>query len=134
MRVLWSKVLHPGIIKSVSGGNALPTDTDPTGNRTVRGISQYVVVGEGADRKTTSDSHTALVVSTSTEVRTTSEVIDYPHPHNQFQLPQHQLPPHVYDTYYAHGQGRPGGDVQPPFGVYAEAYALQTRQNGVWGR
>ncbi|KAI1360790.1 hypothetical protein F5Y08DRAFT_39639 [Xylaria arbuscula] len=143
LRVLWSKILRPGV-KTISGGNVL--STDPTGNRTARGISSYVVVGDGADGKTgssSSESHTALVVSTSTEVHTTSEIIaDYPHHprHNngQFQMPQHQVPPHAYDIphhhQYHHNGQQQGADIQPPFGVYAEAYALQTRQNGVWGR
>ncbi|RWA03966.1 hypothetical protein EKO27_g11140 [Xylaria grammica] len=99
LRVLWSKILKPGV--KTSRENAA---TDPTGNRTNRGISQYIVVGDGADRKT-SESNTALVIST--EVHTsTSTVADY---------------------------GRPG-EVQPPLGVYTEAYALQTRHQGVWGR
>ncbi|KAI0422667.1 hypothetical protein F5X98DRAFT_100956 [Xylaria grammica] len=99
LRVLWSKILKPGV--KTSRENAA---TDPTGNRTNRGISQYIVVGDGADRKT-SESNTALVIST--EVHTsTSTVADY---------------------------GRPG-EVQPPLGVHAEAYALQTRHQGVWGR
>ncbi|KAK5630592.1 hypothetical protein RRF57_006307 [Xylaria bambusicola] len=125
LRVLWSKILKPGV-KTTSSGNVL--SSDPTGNRTKRGTSQYVVVGEGTDRKT-SESNTVLIVSTSTEVRTTSEVIDYPHQPQQFQIPQHQLPPHVYDSH-----GRADDTQQRPFGVYAEAYALQTRQNGIWGR
>ncbi|KAI0903830.1 hypothetical protein F4824DRAFT_453933 [Ustulina deusta] len=124
LRVLWSKILKPSV-KS-SGGNAL--STDPTGNRTNRGISQYMVVGEGTDRKT-SDSNAALVVST--EVHTsTSKVSD-------FQQQQQQVPPHVYDgqSHYGRPISVHFGDVQPPFGVYAEAYSLQTRNHGGgWGR
>ncbi|RYC55957.1 hypothetical protein CHU98_g10250 [Xylaria longipes] len=128
MRVLWSKILKPSVKTSLEN-----YATDPTGNRTNRATSQYIVVGEGADGKT-SDPSNALVIST--EVHTsTSTVADY-----QQQL-QHQTPSgHIYDGRSYFGRHRPdrgaqfGETVQPPFGVYTEAYALQTRHQGVWGR
>ncbi|KAJ2977658.1 hypothetical protein NUW58_g7743 [Xylaria curta] len=126
LRVLWSKILKPGVKTSREG-----LTTDPTGIRTTRGTSQYIVVGDGADQKT-SDSDGALIVST--EVHTsTSTVRDY-------QTQQQQAPQDIYDgrpyygqTYHPPDRGQ-FGEVQPPFGVYTEAYALQTRHQGVWGR
>ena len=52
---------------------------------------------------------------------------------------QQQLPPQTYlrpdAGHLGDGTGGgSGGTVEPPFGVYAEAYALQTRHQGVWGR
>ncbi|KAI1419876.1 hypothetical protein F5Y12DRAFT_788714 [Xylaria sp. FL1777] len=136
LRVLWSKILKPGT-KTSSGGNAL--STDPTGNRTNRANSQYIVVGDGADGKT-SESNTALVVST--EVHTSTSIVTDHHHHHPYYQQQHQQqqqqrdPEYVYDGQPYYGQPGPAhaGDVQPPFGVYTEAYALQTRQHGVWGR
>ncbi|TGJ81580.1 hypothetical protein E0Z10_g7165 [Xylaria hypoxylon] len=125
LRVLWSKILKP----SVKSSRGLTT-TDPTGNRTNRGTSHYMVVGEGTDRKPPG-SNAALVVST--EVHTsTSTVADY---QQQQQQQQNQGPQQVYgQPYYGRPSDGPFGEVQPPFGVYTEAYALQTRHQGVWGR
>ncbi|KAH8167667.1 hypothetical protein CIB48_g608 [Xylaria polymorpha] len=136
LRVLWSKILKPSVKTSLEN-----YATDPTGNRTNRATSQYIVVGEGTDRKTSGGSNTALVIST--EVHTsTSPAADY-------QMQQGPPQEHVYDgrVYYGHpiyngpdrGDGGGGAQqfgetVQPPFGVYAEAYAMQTRHQGVWGR
>ncbi|TRX91389.1 hypothetical protein FHL15_007613 [Xylaria flabelliformis] len=131
LRVLWSKILKPGIKTSREN-----YATEPTGNRTNRGTSQYIVVGEGVDGKT-SGSNTALVISTEV-VTSTSRIADY-----QQQPPyQHQGPQgDVYggQPYYGQhqtdmGAAQFGEPIQPPFGVYTEAYALQTRQHGVWGR
>ncbi|KAI0441976.1 hypothetical protein F4803DRAFT_520858 [Xylaria telfairii] len=135
LRVLWSKILKPSVKTSLEN-----YATDPTGNRTNRATSQYIVVGEGTDRKTSGGSNTALVIST--EVHTsTAPAADY----QMQQGPPHE---HVYDgrVYYGqpiyNGPDRGGGGgaqqfgetVQPPFGVYAEAYSMQTRHQGVWGR
>ncbi|KAI0534676.1 hypothetical protein GGR58DRAFT_45325 [Xylaria digitata] len=125
LRVLWSKVLKPGV--KTSRENA---STNPTGNRTNRGTSQYMVVGEGADGKT-SESNTALVISTEV-VTSTTTVADY---QQQQQQQQPQGLQQVYgQPYYGHPDEAPFGQMQPPFGVYAEAYALQTPHQGVWGR
>ncbi|KAI0975488.1 hypothetical protein F4678DRAFT_326816 [Xylaria arbuscula] len=128
LRVLWSKILKPSV---KSSGNAT---TDPSGNRTTknRGISQYIVVGEGTDRKT-SESNSALVVST--EVHTsTSTITDYEQQQLQLQQQQQNQSHYQVSQHAYNGRGVNLGDVQPPFGVYAEAYALQTRTHGVWGR
>ncbi|KAI1748396.1 hypothetical protein F4782DRAFT_361376 [Xylaria castorea] len=135
LRVLWSKILKPSIKTSREN-----YATDPTMNRTNRANSQYIVVGEGADQKT-SASNTALVIST--EVHTsTSTVAHFQQQQQQQYQQQHQGPYEVvYDGQPYYGQqhqpnmGAHFGDpVQPPFGVYSEAYALQTRHQGVWGR
>ncbi|KAI0466123.1 hypothetical protein F4859DRAFT_332783 [Xylaria cf. heliscus] len=131
LRVLWSKILKPSVKTGLEN-----YATDPTTNRTARAASQYMVVGEGTDRKASSGSNSALVIST--EVHTTTSVVtDY----QQLQRPLHE---HVYDgrPHYGHqynwpdrgGAQQPGEPGPPPFGVYAEAYALQTRQQGIWGR
>ncbi|KAI8629654.1 hypothetical protein F5Y19DRAFT_72942 [Xylariaceae sp. FL1651] len=122
IRVMWSKILKP-TIKTSRENYSL----EPSSNRTNRGNSQYIVVGDGADGKA-STSHSALIVST--EVHTTT---------TPYQAPGQ--PTNLQDVY----QGQPYygqiqqpnsqfGDVHPPFGVYSEAYALQTRHQGVWGR
>ncbi|KAI0183774.1 hypothetical protein EV127DRAFT_486831 [Xylaria flabelliformis] len=130
LRVLWSKILKPGIKTSREN-----YATEPTGNRTNRGTSQYIVVGEGVDGKT-SGSNTALVISTEV-VTSTSRIEDYqPQPTYQHQGPQGDV--YGGQPYYGQHQTEMGvqfGEpIQPPFGVYTEAYALQTRQHGVWGR
>ncbi|KAI1345665.1 hypothetical protein F5Y01DRAFT_320530 [Xylaria sp. FL0043] len=139
LRVLWSKILKPSVktmasssvgnVLSVTGGGNNNNNGDPTGNRTNRGASQYIVVGEGTDRKT-SESNTALVVSTEvhTEIHHTTSA-EY---QQQQQYYNHQVPQYDGQPYF--GDGANPGDLQPPFGVYAEAYALQTRHHGVWGR
>ncbi|KAI0877817.1 hypothetical protein GGS24DRAFT_497531 [Hypoxylon argillaceum] len=117
MRVLWSKILKPGVKTSRE-----TYSTAPTGNRTNRGASQYIVVGEGTDRKTP-DANTLIV---STEVHTsTTTVADYQQQQQQAAYRQ---------TYHPPDGGRFDEAVPPPFGVYTEAYALQTRHQGVWGR
>jgi hypothetical protein len=121
LRVLWSKIVKPSVKTSIENIST----ADPSGNRTNRGNSQYIVVGAGTDRKT-SESNTGLVVSKFTEVHTSTSTVPY-----QYQDGA------VYQGQPFYGQqqtGGPFGEVQPPFGVYTEAYALQTRQNGVWGR
>ncbi|KAI0426052.1 hypothetical protein F5Y09DRAFT_78064 [Xylaria sp. FL1042] len=151
LRVLWSKILKPSVktIASSSVGVTGGGTSDPTGNRTNRGTSQYIVVGEGTDRKT-SESNTALVVSTEvhTEVHHTTSAITTSEYHQQQQQQQfynynHQVPQYDGQPYFVGGGGgggsgshgaNPGDTQQPPFGVYAEAYALQTRHHGVWGR
>ncbi|KAI1123888.1 hypothetical protein F5Y10DRAFT_42932 [Nemania abortiva] len=115
LRVLWSKILKPSVKTSRENYSL----TAPTGNRTNRGASQYIVVGEGTDRKP--DAANTLIVSTEVEVHTsTSTVEDYQQPY--------------YGQAYHRPDGRFDDGVQPPFGVYTEAYALQTRHQGVWGR
>ncbi|KAI1187612.1 hypothetical protein F5B17DRAFT_399041 [Nemania serpens] len=154
LRVLWSKILKPSVKTSRENYSTTgPSNTTITGTaRTAtknRGASQYMVVGEGTDRKVP-DAANALIVST--EVHTsTSRVIDFQlqnHIHNQSYYLDHQhqtqaqLEQDVFDGRPYYGQGyhqhrqRPDGAhlAEPPFGVYAEAYALQTRHQGVWGR
>ncbi|KAI0457383.1 hypothetical protein F5B21DRAFT_464287 [Xylaria acuta] len=132
LRVLWSKILKPSVKTSLEN-----YATDPTGNRTNRATSQYIVVGDGADGKAPG-SNTALVISTEVHTTSTPMVADH-------QLQQGPPQEYVYDGRSHYGQqmhNRPdrgaaqqfGEAVQPPFGVYAEAYALQTRHQGVWGR
>ncbi|KAI1279494.1 hypothetical protein F5Y07DRAFT_44292 [Xylaria sp. FL0933] len=143
LRVLWSKILKPSVktMASSSVGNVLSVtgggnnnNGDPTSNRTNRGTSQYIVVGEGTDRKT-SESNTALVVSTEvhTEIHHTTSAEYQQQQQQQQQYYNHQVPQYDGQQPYF-GDGANPGDVQPPFGVYAEAYALQTRHHGVWGR
>ncbi|KAI0809932.1 hypothetical protein GGR55DRAFT_145803 [Xylaria sp. FL0064] len=147
LRVLWSKILKPSVktMASSSVGNALSVtggnnNGDPTGNRTNRGTSQYIVVGEGTDRKT-SESNTALVVSTEvhTEIHHTTSAVTISEYQQQQQQQYYHHQVHNSQPYFrgdsgGGGHGANPGDVQPPFGVYAEAYALQTRHHGAWGR
>ncbi|KAI1163153.1 hypothetical protein F5B18DRAFT_327636 [Nemania serpens] len=141
LRVLWSKILKPSVKTSRENYS-----TGPTGNRTTsRGASQYMVVGDGTDRKVP-EANTLIV---STEVHTsTSRVVDFQLPNynqnyylDQTHLEQQQQQQDVFDgqPYYGQAYHRPDGahlpdPAQPPFGVYTEAYALQTRHQGVWGR
>jgi hypothetical protein len=111
LRVLWSKVLKPSVLTTTN------RDTDPSGNRTNRNNSQYIVVGDGPDAN-----KNALIVST--EVHTSTST-----------LPLDDYPGGQTAYYHRPGAEQFGGAHQPPqFGVYTEAYALQTRQQGVWGR
>ncbi|KAI1114482.1 hypothetical protein F5Y14DRAFT_170806 [Nemania sp. NC0429] len=153
LRVLWSKILKPSVktskgTYSTTGG---PTG-GTTGNRTTsRGASQYMVVGDGTDGKVLELDANTLIVST--EVRTsTSRVVDFQPPTHNYYLEQqthaqqqlehqqyqyhHQQQQDVYDgqPYYGQTYHRPDEPPQPPFGVYTEAYALQTRHQGLWGR
>lgn len=149
LRVLWSKILKPSV-KSTRGDYYVTTNVT---NRAAASSSQYMIVGEGTDRKTSQPeakiTTTALSASfapvVSTEVYTTSTTIaEYNNP--QLQQQQVGLRGEPYDGRPFYGQPqqtylRPdagqlgdGGIVEPPFGVYAEAYALQTRHQGVWGR
>ncbi|KAI0550448.1 hypothetical protein F4679DRAFT_202930 [Xylaria curta] len=129
LRVLWSKILKPNIKTSREN-----YATEPTGIRTNRATSQYIVVGEGVDPKV-SGSNTALVISTEV-VTSTSRIDDYQQqPYQYHQGPQGD----VYGGQPYYGQQMDvgpqfGEPIQPPFGVYTEAYALQTRHHGVWGR
>ncbi|KAI0190829.1 hypothetical protein F4808DRAFT_257964 [Astrocystis sublimbata] len=135
LRVLWSKVLKPSV-KTTPEIYA----SDPTGLRTNRATSQYISIRDGSDSRKTSDSDTALVVSREIHTTTTTATLAEVQLQQQQGLPQAYL----YDgrAYYgggAYDQGRiPYGEevIQkpPPFGVYAEAYSLQTRHQGVWGR
>lgn len=142
LRVLWSKILKPRSVKTSRENYS----TGPnTGNRTTtRGASQYMVVGDGADRKVP-EANTLIV---STEVRTsTSRVVDFQLQNHNYYLDQTHMQleqqQDVFDGHHPYyGQAyhhRPDGahladPAQPPFGVYTEAYALQTRHQGVWGR
>ncbi|KAI1170678.1 hypothetical protein F4777DRAFT_594779 [Nemania sp. FL0916] len=138
LRVLWSKILRP----SVKSSRGETYSNAPTGNRTNRGASSYIVMGAGTDTDSNSNnananSNSAIKASdantliVSTEVHTSIEYEDHAHP----------------DDVYHYGGGGQGGrnyrrsdggrfddNGHPPFGVYAEAYALQTRHQGVWGR
>ncbi|KAI3322683.1 hypothetical protein HD806DRAFT_110855 [Xylariaceae sp. AK1471] len=125
LRVLWSKILKPSVKTSIEN-----MSTDPSGTRTNRGTSQYIVVGDGTDRKT-SESNTGLVIST--EVHTSTSTAPYHYP-NGPPDDVYQGQPYYGQNFRQQGGGGPFGEVQPPFGVYSEAYALQTRHNGVWGR
>ncbi|KAI0409963.1 hypothetical protein F4802DRAFT_8513 [Xylaria palmicola] len=125
LRVLWSRVLKPGV------GTSKSLSTDPTGDMTNCSPSQYVVVGDGADRRTSS-SNKALVVSTEVHTSTVTAA-DY-HQQQEGLQSVYTGQPYFGQTYQRPDRVQFGETVQQPFGVYAEAYALQTKNHGVWGR
>ncbi|KAI1259257.1 hypothetical protein F5Y18DRAFT_433541 [Xylariaceae sp. FL1019] len=108
LRVMWSKILKP----ARSTAYDYQTGTGPAGNRTNRNTSHYIVVredvtitGEPVSRQP-SESSAELIIPKDVYSATSSRTLN--------------VRPH-------HGSAQP-----KPFGVFTEAYALDSREDGLW--
>ncbi|KAI1433897.1 hypothetical protein GGR50DRAFT_456110 [Xylaria sp. CBS 124048] len=135
LRVLWSKVLRPTNV-STSAEEITDVTADRTTNRDSSPCTVVVVEERSpADRKTL-DPNAVLVVSTQVRTSTSMTRDDYSRVQRQEHLAPglYQGQPYYLQAYYRPGREQFDEAIQPPFGVYAEAYALQTRSQRVWGR
>ncbi|KAI1823262.1 hypothetical protein F4861DRAFT_540134 [Xylaria intraflava] len=125
LRVLWSKIL-----KRSAPTTTTEIATDATEDRMNRsGSSPQDSDVEGRPNRKTLDPNAMLVVST--QVHTSRTILTDQHTASPS---AYQGRPYYVQAYYRPGREQSDEESQPPFGVYAEAYALQTRHQGGWAR
>ncbi|KAI0158355.1 hypothetical protein GGR57DRAFT_44363 [Xylariaceae sp. FL1272] len=105
LRVMWSKILKP----TRSTAYDYHTGTGPTGNRTNRNTSHYIVVRE--------------------DVTITGERVSRQPSESSAEL---IIPKDVYSPHSSRPINGRAQNGPKPFGVFSEAYALDTREDGAW--